>query len=701
MQAESALMAGLSPRVMRLREAVRVDARRSGGRIVCDAAEGRQYVDIAVRVYGANLAQPEVTRKAEFLRAFAEECLCTIRPDELIVGSQRFGPPWTAAGEDAGRLSEVGFHGNNGHVVVDYSRVLQEGTRGVRERIRRDWPDEQRRDNAAAFAEALEAFAVFVRRHGEAARSEAQHEPREERRRELKAIAANCAHVAEEPPESFWQALQLTWLIHVFLHAEGGSVAISFGRFDQYLWPYLESDLAAGRIAMAEAKELVACLWLKCCEGDESQNLVLGGVGDDGSPADSPLSVLCLEVAAELAIWQPSVSVRIGPSTSPEFWDAAVRLCQVGIGMPSFFNDPVVTQALIAAGLPAERARDFAIVGCYEATPQGDTYGLTVNHWWVLPLVLLGVLQETADESFEGFLQRTKDAYRRAFANELPAMQSNWEQWARHRASPFESVCLRGCLESGLAAEEGGARHNLFGVNMLGLGTVVDSLLAIRALVFDERSVSLSELRDQVHGDFPDEALRNHCRALPGKYGADDEQSNALAQEMSEFLADVILESRLEHGVRPYPAFFAFSGDVNLQVPATPDGRRAGEYLSYGCAPSTLCQGAAPTSVLNSAGHVAHDRAACGSPLTLSLNAADARGDEGAPRLRQLVEAYFAQGGFHLHLNLLSAEDLRSAQRDPEAYPDLIVRISGFSANFHTIDRRWQDAIIERTERGM
>jgi pyruvate-formate lyase len=283
----------------------------------------------------------------------------------------------------------------------------------------------------------------------------------------------------------------------------------------------------------------------------------------------------------------------------------------------------------------------------------------------------------------------------------LHVMQSNWEQWGRDRVSPFESVCLSGCLESGLAAEEGGARANLLGVNMVGLGTVVDSLLAIRALVCDERLVSLAELREQVQDDFPDEALLSRCRGLPGKYGTDTEASNALAREMSEFLADTVLAGRLAHGVRPYPAFFAFSGDVNLQMPATPDGRRSGEYLSYGCAPSTLCHGAAPTSVLNAAGHVAHDRAACGSPLTLSLNRADARGADGAARLRQLVEAYFAQGGFHLHLNLLKADELRAAQRDPEAYPDLIVRISGFSANFHTIDRRWQDAIIERTERGM
>ena len=686
---------------MRLRETVRADARTSGGRIVCDAVEARRYVDIAARVYGANQGQPEVTRKAEFMRAFASECRCVIRPNELIVGSQRFGPPWIAAGEDATLLGEVGFHGNNGHVVVDYGRFLQDGVRGVRERIRHDRPDEQRRTNAVAFTEALEAFAVFVRRHGETARAAAHQEASEERQRELEAIAANCAHVAAEPPETFAQGLQLVWFIHVFLHAEGGSVAISFGRFDQYLWPFLERDLAAGRITMAKAREWVACFWLKCCEGDESQNLILGGVTEDDLPADNPLSVLCLDVAAELAIWQPSVSVRIGPGTSPDFWDAAVRLCQAGIGMPAFFNDPVVTRALVAAGLPEERARDYAIVGCYEATPQGDTYGLTVNHWWVLPLVLLGVLQETTDSSFAQFLQRSKDAYRRAFTSELPVMQRNWEDWARHRVSPFESACLGGCLESGLAAEEGGARHNLFGVNMVGLGTVVDSLLAIKALVYDERLVSLAELRNSVQDDFPDVALRSRCRALPGKYGADADESNALARELSEFLADVILASKLAHGVQPYPAFFAFSGDVNLQVPATPDGRRAGEYLSYGCAPSTLCRGASPTSVLNSAGHVAHDRAGCGSPLTLSLNAADAGGDEGAMRLRQLVEAYFAQGGSHLHINVVSAEELRSAQRDPEAYRDLIVRISGFSANFHTIDRRWQDAIIERTDRGM
>ena len=189
---------------------------------------------------------------------------------------------------------------------------------------------------------------------------------------------------AELAPETFWQALQLMWFMHVFLYAESSASAISFGRLDQFLWPFLKRDLADGRITMFDAEELVACLWLKCCEGDESQNVVVGGCDSDRNGAENPLSLLCLKVTRDLRVWRPSVSVRVGPDTSEEFWEEALRLCAAGFGMPSFFNDPVVIDAVMVAGIPVERARDWGIVGCYEATPQGDCLARTVHGHWVL-----------------------------------------------------------------------------------------------------------------------------------------------------------------------------------------------------------------------------------------------------------------------------------------------------------------------------
>jgi formate C-acetyltransferase len=251
----------------------------------------------------------------------------------------------------------------------------------------------------------LQAFACFIRRHAEVAESAAQACGDRKRRAELERMAHVCIRLATAPVASFHEALQQVWFIQLFLHAEGGGAAVSFGRFDQYVGPFLERDLADGVLTLAQAEELLACFWLKACEGDESQNFVVGGVDAAGKTAENHLSRFCLKVCRQLRVWQPSVSVRLGPESSDAFWHDAVALAEAGFGMPSFFNDPVVSRALEAAGVPAERARDYGIVGCYEATPQGDTQAYTVNGCLSLPDAFLAFFrQESAADSFPAYL---------------------------------------------------------------------------------------------------------------------------------------------------------------------------------------------------------------------------------------------------------------------------------------------------------
>lgn len=491
------MVSGLSPRLERIRAELFSALQRLNCHILHDEADARSYREIAERAYGWSMGRPEVLRKAGFLAEFAEEFSCVIREGELIVGSQRFGPCWKAFGDDAGAFMEaVGYHPNNGHIIVDYGRFVRDGIEGVRARLGEPGAGH----NVEAFGTVLDAFSRMIRRYAEAAAESAHNSGIDPvRREELEAIARNCMHISGKAPADFHQALQMVWFVQMFLHAESATAAFSFGRFDQYMWPFLEKDLREGRITIEWAKELLACFWLKCCEGDESQNIVFGGVDDDGEPAENPLSLMCLEVAAELRIPQPSVSVRIGAHTSDEFWSAAIRLCQTGGGMPSFFNDDAIIPALTAAGIPIERARDYGIVGCYEATPHGDTYGMTVNYWWVLPNVLIEAMDRMGEPAdFEAFVERAKACYQKAYAEAIKAMQETWDRAARVSVSPFESVCQVGCIESGLTVEEGGSRFNLFGVNMLGLGTVVDSLYVIKTLVYDEQAITLSDLHRQV-----------------------------------------------------------------------------------------------------------------------------------------------------------------------------------------------------------
>jgi len=639
----------------------------SSQRIIRDESEQKAFAKIMYQSATANRELPTILRCAEFLNDFAQNFPINIIKDELIIGSQRFtSPDWQSYFSEE-ELANFPRIGNIGHISVDYGRVLDLGINGLRDQI----AQMAESDNKKAFVLSVEAFAVFIHRHG-------------------------CEKFSIHAPETFHEALQLVWFTQIFLHAEGNSGAISFGRFDQYLGPFLEADLESKRITEEQAFELLCCFCIKCCEGDESQNLLLGGT-------ENKLSILLLQVMKEIKIWQPSISVRIGSSTSEQFWNEALGLCSTETGMPSFFNEPVVTSSLQKLGIPQKRAEDWGIVGCYEASPQGDCYPLTVAGGFALPELLLKFLQNQDDfDSFDSFYAGFKAFTAKFYQEEiLPGFAKRWQDLKKNSPSPFESICVTGCIESGLAAEEGGAKFNLFGVNILGLGTLVDSLLSIQKLIFEEKEFSLEELTQQLKENFPNRKMLLRCRNLPNKFGTDSPVSNSLAQDLSSYVANLVLAHPLSSGARPYPGFFWFGQDINWKVVASPDGRLAGDRVSYGCGPGVFLDKADVTSILNSTACVEHSLCACGDPLTISLNRKDIVGEYGTKRIRQLIENYFQEGGFHLQFNIVDANQLEQAKETPRENQGLIVRVSGYSATFVAIGKPWQDAIIERTKLGM
>jgi formate C-acetyltransferase len=669
----------LSARVELLLQEIR-DAAKQNGRQLLNKGEQQFYASCRYAAAVACNNDPEIIRRADMLERFAREYPIKLHPLEPIAGSQRFRSPAMMKYYTEAQLTGLPINGNIGHIVVNYALLLQYGIDGMAEQIRGIMPQSINRE---AMLRALEAFRVFVTRHD----------------------TAVCSRIASMAPSTFHEALQMVWFTQIFLHVEGNGAAVSFGRFDQYLWPFLEADLKYGRIDMNTAFELLCCFFIKTCEGDESQNLLVGGEAPAGGVnGENPLSLLVLQAMAQLQIWQPSLSVRIGPYTSEEFWKEALNLCSTGTGMPSFFNEPVVTAALEALAVPPERARDWGIVGCYEATPQGDAYPLTVGGNIVLPTWLERFLAENSavTDTFEKFYASFKNFATQIYELEcLPEFQRCWNKMRQNNVSPFESICVSGCIESGKAVEEGGARFNFFGLNLLGVGTLIDSLMAIDVLVFRQKILTLKALQEQLLQNFPDENLLQDCRRMPGKFGSDTPESNLLAHDLSRFIAGLILTRPLENGVRPYPGLFAFGADIGLRIPATPDGRRDHDFISYGCGPGAFLPSGSPTSILNAVASLEHSRFACGNPLTLALNREDVRDERGQTALRQLIEGYFRQGGFHLHFNLAGVNELLEAQNHPERYGDLIVRISGLSAAFITLSERWQDAIIERTAKGI
>lgn len=553
------------------------------------------------------------------------------------------------------------------------------------------------------FTRALDAFYRYVERHAEAAERFATN-LKPNQTLDWHQLAANLYSLLNEPPRSFTQALQLLWFAHVFLHVENPSVAISFGRIDQYLWPFLHRDLVDECLTLEDAFDWICAFMLKCCEGEESQNLVLGGIDAKGRDAVNPVSFLFLTAMHQLATFQPSISIRWHPDISPEFMVACCELAAAGGGNPGFMNDPVVIAGLQAVGIAPEHAWDWGIVGCYEATPQGTCYPNTVLASLHLVHQLNAYLQTPVAQeatTIDSFLQGWYDDIHRDYRNEiLPACNQRWRYFRELAPSPFGSVLMRSCISRATALETGGADYSLAGVNILGLGTVVDSLYAIAHFVYATAALTVAELSAAINVNFPDEVLCQRLRCLPGRYGTDTEETNRLAHNVSATLATMVLDSRMADGVRPYPGFFAFGADIYSTQEASPDGRHAGELISYGVGASSAAATSA-TALLASASHVVHARAACGNPLAITLQRTDLNGADGAMLIRHLVEGYFQQGGFHLHINVMSADDLRRAQAHPMEHASLMVRVSGFSAQFITVDARWQDALIERAERGL
>ncbi len=681
----------LSARLGRLQARFEARYRELGRRLYAEDDDCRAYGQSLLRAYRATVGQPALARRARALTEFAATFPLRFDPDDLLAGQQTFCPPEVCADFSLQELRALGWADNGGHVVHDYEVLLRRGISGLAADlacVRACLPSVTSPMEGDAWGEALSAFRLFIQRHAQACPDPL--------------LAVDLRRLANSPPQTFRQALQLVWLAQVFVHAENPSAALSFGRLDQYLWPFLREDLAAGRTTWPQAQDLVGAFYLQCCAGDESQNLVVGGVDRTGRDATNPLSILLLRVMRELRSFQPSLCVRVHDATPAQLWEEAGELAAVGDGQPGFLNDRVVIPALESVGIAPADAADYAIVGCYETVPQGAAWANTVAGCLHLPDLLSDSLATPAARQatdFSAFLAGWRERMRTAWEQERRRLQEQWNRKRDLAPSPFGSLLMRGCVEHLTPMEAGGAQYSLMGVNLLGLGTLVDGLHAVRALVYDEPSLTVAELAAAIAEDFPNETLRRRLLHLPGRYGTDTRATNALAAEVSEFLARMILDSRLDNGVRLYPGFFRFSGDIYGGKRASADGRRAGDLLSYGVAPSGAVE-ASLTSALRSAAHVRHKLCACGNPFSVSLASADLRRAGGGRLIRDLVEGYFALGGFHLHFNTLSPEELRRAQAHPEQFAHLTVRVSGYSARFVKVDPRWQEAIIERAEKG-
>jgi formate C-acetyltransferase len=627
-----------------------------------------------------------------------------------------------------------------GHVIVDYPLVLTIGLQGIKQRIA---DQEAGLDiNAADYTDRLvyyhaarlccDALISFARRHAVLAEEQAASATDPMRRAELASIAAVCRRMPEQPATSFHEALQSFWFVHLALHLEANGHSMSPGRFDQYMLPYYDSDRRRG-IADEALTEQLHALWLKFFEINKVrdkvsslafggypmfQNLILGGQDAHGRSAVNDLSHLCLDATAVLRLPQPSLSVRWFHGCPESFLDHAFDVVALGTGMPALFNDEVLIPNMLQMGYSLADARNYGIVGCTETTGHGNVEPwLTGGFINALKILELTIFDGTDPFTGRGHPLRTGDpagmasfddfmaAYRRQVAyylGQLVAADNILDSLhGRICPTPFESLVIDGCLKNGRTSLEGGAKYNATTFELVGLPNVADSLHAIRTMVYEQATLTWPELQAALRTGFRDQpALQMLLRGKLSKYGNDNAAVDSLGSDLVDWLFDEVQQYRSPRGGPYRLALYSIASHALFatKTGATPDGRGIGEVLADGgvsCSQGRDKEGL--TALFNSVTRLDPMKALGSCLLNVRLSPALFRG-ENRRKLTDTVKTFFRDKGQHVQFNVFDTATLREAQQHPEHYPNLMVRVAGFSVLFTTIDRQLQDDIIARTE---
>ena len=606
------------------------------------------------------------------------------------------------------------------HSVRAYEKVLRLGFTGLRAEVEEalaalsltDPDAPARRATLQAWLTLCDAAMTLGQRHAARARQLAE----ESGDAEWLQVADACERVPAHPARTFREALQALWFAHMLTVWEDGVNANSLGRVDQFLWPYLEADLAAGRLELAEAAELLAALWTKLYQAYDVQQCTVGGQRADGVDATNPLSYLVLDVTEGLGFVR-CLSARLHNGSPRAFVERCVDLVARGGGIPFFFNDEAIVPALTDRGIPVEDARDYAPIGCIEITIPGKACPHAVSHWINLPKCLELALndgRDLLDNAQVGprtgtlgdysSIEEVQAAYTKQleYIADLAVYGSNAAELA-HRAQfrlPYLSLLTGDCVARGRDIVEGGARYNYHSSAAMGIPDVADSLAALQQAVFTEGHVSAEELLRALRTDFADaEDLRLYlCNRLP-KYGNDHPLPDSYAAEIARQYCELLDRFTTPSGGRYFVHLFTFT----LMIPfgkltgASPEGRRAREPLAYSVSPAQGRDRDGLTAMLNSLARLPHHLVAASSS---AIAEADPTLLEGASRaaFTDLLITAVRQGVGQLQFNVVDADTLRAAQQDPDHYRHLCVRVSGFSQQFGLLDREMQDHIIARTK---
>ena len=636
--------------------------------------------------------------------------------------------------------------GGPGYACPDWERVIKVGFGNIREEARERLAaidvNSGKDLRKIAFYKGViiscDAIMGLSGRCAALARKMMADEKDPQRKAELAQIAEICDRVPAKPAQTFWEAMQGIWLTYTALNLQWPEPSMSMGSMDQYLYPYYQRDLEAGRITPERAQELFDCMWIKHAEQNfilgMRQNLYypgfctmhhipIGGQTRAGEDASNELSYMALQATANTRLYQPNVALRVFEKTPDSLLAKACEVSRLGSGHPSFFNDEVCIPALLSSGVSLEDARDYSSLGCTAVIPQKKDRGLhragLLNLAACMEFVMTnGVWRETGRQisiqtgdprKFETFYQ-VMEALTRQLEHlvKVHCAMCVLSEIAYYElcSTPLMSSIIGGCMESGVDRMQGGAVYN-FGHNARGTGLadIADSLSAIKKLVFEEKSVTMSELIEALDRNFEakeDESLRQMLINRAPKYGNNDDYVDMLARKAAGIYGRATKRYKTLFGHDFHPSFSSQSGNVPLGkvVGALPSGRKAGLPLAEGASPSQGRDKKGPTAVINSVGKIDTITLSGGCILNQKFHPNVLAGKEGLEKFKSLIRVYFRNKGWHCQFNVVDGNLLKDAQKNPERYPDLLVRVAGYSTLFVGLPKNVQDDIISRTEQG-
>lgn len=607
-----------------------------------------------------------------------------------------------------------------GHIIIDYPRLLNNGLGALVEQMREYCARDAQNTFYAAALILLEASQRHILRYAALAETLATDCNEASRRDELRNIADISRHNAEHKPQTFWQACQLFWYMNVILQYESNASSLSIGRFDQYMLPFYQASLTQGDDP-AFLKELLESLWVKCNDVvllrstssaryfagfPTGYTALLGGLTESGRNAVNVLSFLCLDAYQSVQLPQPNLGVRVNELIDRPFLLKTAETIRLGTGIPQIFNDEVVVPAFLNRGVSLEDARDYAVVGCVELSIPGKTYGLhDIAMFNLLKVMEIAMLENEGNStlSYEGLLDHIRAKINHYIA--LMVEGSNicdigHRDWA---PVPLLSSFISDCLESGKDITDGGARYNFSGVQGIGIANLSDSLHALKGLVFEQQRLSFDELLAVLKANFANpegEKVRARLINRFEKYGNDIDDVDNISAELLRHYCKEVEKYRNPRGGQFTPGSYTVSAHVPLGavVGATPDGRFAGEQLADGGLSPMLGQDMqGPTAVLKSVSKLDNYLLSNGTLLNVKFTPATLEGDAGLQKLADFLRAFTQLKLQHIQFNVVNAETLREAQQRPQDFAGLVVRVAGYSAFFVELSKEIQDDIIRRT----